>query len=80
MNMNMAPVIPHPLRPSRSSRSLVNLQCVGFGSTCTRMVTWHIVGRGDYCWSCYESCLITHWRDIDVAQIRRLSDNEKDFR
>ena len=79
--MSMMPVTPQPLQSvSRSSRKLVNLQCSGFGSTCTRLVTWYIAGHGHYCGSCYESCLATHWREIDVAQIKRLSDDERDFR
>ena len=66
-----------PSRPKPRVSSIS--QCAGYGITCKHRVVWRIIGEGYYCNTCYDSHLAAHYRDIDVLDIRRLSDREQDF-
>lgn len=61
-------------------------QCVGIIKTaasdhraCPRKVTWFIRNVGPMCNWCYDVYFSVHAKTIDVADIRRLSDNDDDF-
>ena len=82
MSMGNASVIADVLQfPSTRNGKPVSTstQCAGHGVTCRHRVVWRIVGEGYYCNGCYEVHFATHWRDIDVQDIKRLSDREEDF-
>jgi hypothetical protein len=59
--------------------SIADIQCAGRQKRCRRQVTWRVLGEGYFCNGCFDQIFAIRWRDIDIADIRRLSDDESDF-
>ncbi len=68
-------------RPLRSQSG----KCIGMtgdksiGSICKRRVVWEILGTGKMCNCCFETYFSINWRKVDIAQVVRLSDDDRDF-
>ena len=60
-------------------------QCIGMTgnsqmiSTCKRRVVWEIIGTGGMCNLCFEAYFAANWKNVEIGQVNRLSDDERDF-